>query len=225
MRLETVVPWGRTLSEYRRMFDLSDDDLRRAILGCGDGPASFNAEMTALGHSVISVDPLYAFSAADIRARIDATYDSVVEQTRTAAQRFVWRDFADADDLGRARLVAMQRFLLDFDAGLAAGRYRAESLPSLSFAGDAFDLALCSHLLFLYSDHLSLDFHLASLREMLRVAAEARVFPLLDLDGRPSRYVDPVRFALAEDGFDVDIQPVNYEFQVGGNQMMQVCRR
>ena len=31
------------------MFDLSAADLGRRILGCGDGPASFNAELTAQG--------------------------------------------------------------------------------------------------------------------------------------------------------------------------------
>ena len=41
--LDQVVPWGRSFDEYRRMFALTDADLSRVILGCGDGPASFNA--------------------------------------------------------------------------------------------------------------------------------------------------------------------------------------
>ena len=132
MQLDDIVPWGRSLSEYRRLFDLSGDDLSRTILGCGDGPASFNAEMTALGHTVISIDPLYASSAADIRRRITETYDTVIELTRAAAVRFVWCEFADVDALGKARLTAMERFLQDYDAGSACGRYRAESLPASS---------------------------------------------------------------------------------------------
>ena len=64
MKLEQVVPWGRSLAEYRAMFTLSEEDLQKRILGCGDGPASFNAEMTASGKpTVTSVDPLYAFEA------------------------------------------------------------------------------------------------------------------------------------------------------------------
>jgi hypothetical protein len=42
--LDQVVPWGRSFDEYRRMFALSDDDLGLRILGCADGPASFNGE-------------------------------------------------------------------------------------------------------------------------------------------------------------------------------------
>lgn len=61
--LSGVVPWGRSYAEYVAMFALSDEDLNRRILGCGDGPAAFNAGLTGRGGSVVSVDPLYAFSA------------------------------------------------------------------------------------------------------------------------------------------------------------------
>lgn len=65
-RYEEAVPWGRSFDEYRHMFDLTEVDLRRHILGCADGPASFNAEMTRQGHRVISCDPLYQFTAAKL---------------------------------------------------------------------------------------------------------------------------------------------------------------
>ena len=54
---ETVVPWGRSFDEYRRMFDLSAQDLELRILGCGDGPAAFNASMRQRGGRVVSCDP------------------------------------------------------------------------------------------------------------------------------------------------------------------------
>ncbi len=44
--LDHVVPWGRSFEEYRAMFAIDDRDLDGGILGCGDGPASFNAEAT-----------------------------------------------------------------------------------------------------------------------------------------------------------------------------------
>ena len=67
--LDKVVPWGRSFDEYRRMFVLTEDDLRRGVLGCADGPAGFNAEATRRGMRVTSCDPLYAFSAEQIRDR------------------------------------------------------------------------------------------------------------------------------------------------------------
>ena len=62
-RYENVVPWGRSYEEYLRMFDLRPDDLKGRILGCADGPASFNSELTRRGGRVISADPLYELSA------------------------------------------------------------------------------------------------------------------------------------------------------------------
>ena len=54
--LEKVVPWGRSYEEYLCMFDLSETDLQRRILGCGDGPAGFNAMMKQRGGRVVSFD-------------------------------------------------------------------------------------------------------------------------------------------------------------------------
>ena len=79
--IDEVVPWGRRLDEYRAMFDLSECDLKRRILGCGDGPASFNAELSAQGGSVVSVDPLYRFSSAAIEQRVRETFPVVMAQT------------------------------------------------------------------------------------------------------------------------------------------------
>jgi hypothetical protein len=68
--LDQVVPWGRSFGEYRRMFGLTDDDLKASIVGCGDGPAAFNASVTRLGGRVVSCDPLYRFTADEIGDRI-----------------------------------------------------------------------------------------------------------------------------------------------------------
>ena len=213
--LDQVVPWGRSLEEYRRMFDISERDLDARILGCGDGPASFNAEMTALGRAVVSCDPIYAFSKEQIARRVEDTYDPIVEQVRRNAQNYVWSDFRDPDDLGRHRLATMRAFLADFDTGRAAARYLPDALPALSFADSQFDLALCSHLLFLYSEQLSLDFHVAAIRELCRVAREVRIFPLLALDCRPSPHIAPVQERLREAGFTAELVRVPYEFQAG----------
>lgn len=225
MQLDDVIPWGRTLQEYRAMFSLSKADLSRTILGCGDGPASFNAEMTQLGHSVISIDPIYQFSGAQIEQRVRATYDTVVSQVRQHASQYVWQSFRDADQLGQARLRAMGHFLSDYEAGQAAGRYLNQALPSLAFADNQFDLCLCSHLLFLYSEQRSREFHIASVHELLRVAAEVRVFPLIQLNGQPSPYVESVIDSLPSERFRVQIEAVDYEFQKGGNQMLKISRR
>jgi hypothetical protein len=224
MKLEEVVPWGRSLAEYQSMFSLSATDLNAKILGCGDGPASFNAEMTELGHSVVSIDPVYQFSAEQIEQRVRATYEPVISQVKENPDRYIWQNFRDADELGKARLVAMEKFLSDYESGKIAGRYLDRSLPTLEFADDQFDLCLCSHLLFLYSEQLSLDFHLAAIHELLRIAPEVRVFPLLKLDCEPSPYLEVVIKELATKGYNAQVKSVDYEFQKGGNQMLSISR-
>jgi hypothetical protein len=57
---------------------------------------------------------------------------------------------------------------------------------------------------------------------MLRVAREVRIFPLLALDGTPSPHLSFVTESLASQGYQVEIQPVLYEFQRGGNEMLMV---
>src|SRR5262245_29732067 len=121
--LEEVVPWGRSFDEYRRMFALSDADFTGRILGCGDGPASFNAEATRRGATVVSFDPRYHYGAVEVQQRVDATYETVLEQTRRNAHEFVWDTIASVDELGRIRMAAMQAFLEDYPHGLAQGRY------------------------------------------------------------------------------------------------------
>jgi hypothetical protein len=229
MELKEIVPWGRSFEEYRRMFDLSETALAGRVLGCGDGPASFNAEAAAAGHDVVSCDPIYAFAPADIRRRVEETFETIVSQVKRHPEGFSWDVFRDADDLGRHRLAAMHRFLEDFDPGKREGRYVAASLPRLPFDDGAFRLALVSHLMFLYSEHLDAAFHVESLFELLRVAAEVRIFPLLTLRRRWSPHVDLVRSAVEAAGHVVEIVDVAYEFQRAedhaGKRMMRVSRR
>jgi SAM-dependent methyltransferase len=220
--LDKVVPWGRSFDEYVGMFDLSRADLRRRILGCGDGPAAFNASLTRQGGCVVSVDPLYRFAAEEVRRRIDETYADVIDQTRRNSHEFVWTSIKSADELGQLRRAAMEEFLSDYPRGVQEGRYVEASLPGLPFADKEFDIAVCSHLLFLYSEQLTEDFHIASIRELCRVAGEARIFPLLELGARESRHLQSVTAILTTAGYSVTIVPVPYEFQRGGNRMMKV---
>jgi SAM-dependent methyltransferase len=219
---KTAVPWGRSMSEYIAMFALSPADLERRILDCGGGPAGFAAGMSQRGRTVVSCDPLYTYSGADIRRRVDATYPTMVESMQREHQRFVWDVHDSPEQRGQARLAAMNTFLDDYDLGRAQGRYVTAALPDLPFADGAFDLALCSHLLFLYTAQLSLDFHLRAIRELLRVARQVRIFPLLDMQGNPSVHLEPVLAALRRQGLGPEIRTVGYEFQRGGNQTLVV---
>jgi len=202
------------------MFSLSEDDFNKKILGCGDGPACFNAEITKNGGDVISVDPVYQFSAKQIRSRIDAVYPHIMSEMKQNHEAYIWKDISSVDDLGKIRMASMETFLNDYADGKKSGRYLNASLPNLPFENHAFDLALCSHYLFLYSEHVDEALHIASLLELCRVAKEVRVYPLISLDGSRSRHLDAVISVLKNKNIDVSLQPVEYQFQKGANEML-----
>ncbi|EDX74587.1 hypothetical protein MC7420_6065 [Coleofasciculus chthonoplastes PCC 7420] len=221
-KLETVIPWGRSLDEYVRMFDLQPDELRLTLLDCAGGPASFNAEMTCQGYNVISCDPIYQFSATDIKRRIQEVYPRVIDGVKANRDNYVWQTIGTPEELGEIRLSAMEEFIDDLSIGIEQGRYIKAELPGLPFTTRQFSLAVCSHFLFSYSDLLSQAFHLLSIQELCRVANEVRIFPLVDISGDVSPHLSPVISELNAQGYNVEIKQVAYEFQQGGNQMLQI---
>jgi len=221
--LSKVVPWGRSLDEYARMFALSPADIESRILDCGAGPSSFNAEITRRDGRVVSCDPIYEFSADEIRQRVHETCPMMIAGAETHREKFVWREIESPEHLRKIRMAATEQFLADYANGLLEGRYRVAELPARPFRDAEFDLALCSHFLFTYSDLLPLEFHVESVRELRRVAREARIFPLLpNFASERSPHLAPLIKELSAHGDCCEIVRMPYEFQRGGNEMLRV---
>ena len=220
--LSDIVPFGRSSAEYLSMFALDEADLAGRILDCGAGPAAFNAVLTRNGGTAVSIDPLYAFDASAIRARIDEVVPEMVTKLHANRDRFRWDRSGSPEELVAVREAAMDIFLADYPDGLTEGRYVTGALPNLPESADGFDLALVSHLLFLYSDHLSREFHIQSLRTLAQRAGEVRIFPLTDLNARRSPHVEPVRQLLEAEGMSSEVVTVDYESQKGANQMLRI---
>ncbi|QKQ77487.1 SAM-dependent methyltransferase [Nostoc sp. TCL240-02] len=224
MVLDKVVPFGRSMDEYIKIFNLTDVDLNKKILGIGDGPASFNAEMTRQGKSVVSVDPLYQFSGDEILQRFNEVVDNIINQVKATSKDWVWGYHKSPDDLRHNRVKVIREFLSDYENGKKSNRYIVDEFPKLKFKDQEFDIALCSHLLFLYSDHLDYNFHLDSVGEMLRIAKEIRIFPLVTLMWNHSQHLDEIVKHYTSMGYKIDIENVEYELQPGGNKMLKITR-
>ncbi|PSB10687.1 SAM-dependent methyltransferase [Pleurocapsa sp. CCALA 161] len=222
MKLDKVVPFGRSLDEYIKMFDLSTEDLQQRILGMGDGPASFNAEGTTKGYDITSIDPIYQFDGAEIKQRFDKVVDNIIDQIIATPNNWVWSYHKNPQELKASRIKTLETFLQDYQLGKEAGRYQAQELPHLDFADQSYDLALCSHFLFLYSEQCDRDFHVNAIAEMLRVSQEVRIFPLLTLMQETSPYLDFVIDKFSNLGYSVVIAKVPYELQPGANEMLVI---
>lgn len=222
MELKNIVPWGRSFEEYKEMFSLTQNDLSRSILGCGDGPASFNAELSSKGGKVVSVDPTYCFNVEQLKSRIAEVYNEIMPQMEINKDKYLWENIPSVEVLGKIRISAMEKFMTDYEKGKDEGRYIEASLPGLDFQNGEFDLALCSHYLFLYSEQVSHEEHINSLIELCRVAREVRVYPLIALNGELSIHLDKVMSELNRVGNMASMIDVNYQFQKGATQMLVV---
>jgi len=223
-KLHKVVPWGRSLEEYQKFFCLRDMDLNKNILSVADGPASFNSEMKNFNEKIVSYDPIYAFSVNEIQNRIDETVELIKSETKENALNFIWKEYKNPEELFTKRINAMGLFLNDLDDGKMEKRYIAGELPNLPFRDDEFDLILCSHFLFLYTEHFSLSNHIQSIKEMMRVGKEARIFPVLDLDAKKSSFLHPVIEEMQQMNYTCTLEKVPYEFQKDGNEMLKIIR-
>ena len=170
IQYESVVPWGRNYEEYCSMFDLDQEDFKKRILGCGDGPANFNSICNRNGGKVVSLDPIYSLSKEELFERIAATFDIVMTQTKNNKDRFCWDRIRSIEELGTIRMNAMKDFLKTYEEGKQKGEYLCGALPKLEFCDNSFDIALSSHFLFLYSHNVSYDFHYQSICEMMRIS-------------------------------------------------------
>lgn len=217
--LNSVVPWGRNIDEYREMFLLSDYDMKKKIAGFGDGPASFNYQATLSGYNVTSFDPIYQFSKEQLENRINEVRDIIMKQMRENVDNFAWDKITSLDELESVRMSAMRLFLNDYVQGKAENRYIYHELPDrLPYADGNFDIGLSSHFLLMYTE-LGYDFHVLAISEMLRVCRQVRIFPLCDLDSKPSEMIDSVISFFSRE-YDIEIKPTGYEFQKGANRLL-----
>jgi hypothetical protein len=193
-----VLPYGRSFDEYVEMFSLTPRDKTRRILGVADGPASFNATASTRGWRVTSLDPIYQFPARTIRDRFYAVVDRMLE-IAWVSKPWLAQRYRSREALRAYREQVLEAFAADFEA--RPNRYVAGALPTLPFQNRAFDLALCSYLLFVYTSALDLSYHLRAISEMLRVAGEVRLFPVTPT----SPHLEAVRRYFLDAGCSVEL--------------------
>lgn len=215
---------GRTFEEYTRMFDLDVATLdEETILDCPAGPNGFVATVHERGADVTGVDALFDRPPSELASRCRGDVADVEPELRRKRKLFTWEFYDDVDERMDYLRRAAETFLADYPEGRRQGRYVHAELPELPFAEDAFSLVLSGHFLFLYDDRLDREFHLASLRELCRVAAgEVRVFPIYGLDAEPSDHLTDVIAALEAEGYAPETRTVPFEFQQGADRMLVV---
>tara|TARA_R110002110_G_scaffold166602_2_gene367358 strand:- start:120197 stop:120910 length:714 start_codon:yes stop_codon:yes gene_type:complete len=216
-----VTALGFGLEEYIKMFDLTDIELNMNILDCRAGASCFAAQMHEQSQVVVACDPLYRSEFDQIKHLVNAAKDSIQNSFATSAQEFSILPEKAKEFMHQAE-TGIEIFFNDFPEGQKAGRYTGDSLPSLSFDDEQFQLALVCHYLFTFSEQMSVEDHLNAIKELVRVSNEVRIFPLVTYGGQLSPYVGEVVAMLQNLSYGVEIRGVDYALQNQGNAMLRV---
>ena len=220
-QLSSVVPWGRNMEEYKAMFLLNEEDMKKKIAGFGDGPASFNFEAHCLGYDITSYDPIYQFTKKELEKRIEDVRAVVMKQMSENRENYIWTKIHSLEELEQIRMEAMKLFLNDFEIGLSEKRYRYHELPKcVPVENNYYDIGLSSHFLLMYTQ-LGYDFHIKAINEMMRVCKEVRIFPMVDLDASQTDMISNVICELKKK-YTVEMKETNYQFQKNANKMLLI---
>lgn len=218
-----VLVTSRSFLEYEAFFALTPTDLDERLLDCCAGASGFAAAVRRRGGGAAAVDPAYGTGRRALFQQATASTTQVAKIVAQNDDSFTWSWYGSPARREELRRDARTAFIADLQAH--PGNYVAGALPSLPFADNAFDLALCSHLIFTWADLLDEQWHLQSLFELLRVAPQVRVFPLVvQGTGDQVPFLTRVLDRLRGDGHRVEVRRVPYEFQRGANQMLTVER-
>lgn len=225
--IDRIAFFGRTYAEYMDMFALDKTMIGRGrILDCPAGASSFAAEAYRIGINVTASDILYGLDAKELVEKGRKDMEHVFEKFDEVSRLYTWKYYKDKDEVMSLRSRALNVFAGDFRDGLKEGRYIQAALPCLPFPDKSFSLVLSGNFLFLYGDRLDFDFHVACIKELVRVSSgEIRIFPLLGLDFEVCPYVDEVISRLSIEGIKAEITDVPFEFQRGANKMMSLRRK
>jgi hypothetical protein len=218
LNISDLKPWGRNAREYELMFDLELDDFE-SIASYADGPSSLQADKPNL--NICSFDPLYNFTTDAINLEIKRIGGTMLTYLELNKANYHWETFNSPKELVNQRLATAEKFLRHFTTTPA--KYYKDTLPNLN-SKEYFQLALCSHFLFLFSGDLNTHFHIAAIESIMNHAEELRIFPLVDRHGKTSSHLPHVLDYLHESNLQYEILPTQYRFQKGAYNYLKISK-
>ncbi|WOO39510.1 hypothetical protein [Rubellicoccus peritrichatus] len=226
VHFDHIAFFGRRLKEYECFFNFSTSDYsNKQILDVAAGTSSFASEASIFGAKVTAIDPCYALDPTAAHTRAKEDFDMVMASIRGKQDYLVKTTFKSLEELAEMRWGATEKFLVDYKAQYQSGRYLAETLPKLSFEDNTFDLALCGHFLFLFSDRLDYAFHRDSLIELCRVARDVRLYPLVGTDTKEYPQLKELRSELLDQGIESRMIDVDYAVIQGSGTLLQLTHK
>jgi len=209
--------WIYNLVDYQHIFALSDQELQKNVLDYPGGISSVNAELSALGKSIISADPFYHLGAKEMSLHAQQILDKNIQYLNEHA------DILENQNIAAAEIIknwknSVELFLADYEIGKREGRYLMMSVPPQTI-NRSYELLLCADLLFNQQELLPAPELMASL---CNLAAELRIFPLIAEKKVISGQLGPIMLDLQQRNFGVEIRAINYPLRRDATAMLRV---
>jgi SAM-dependent methyltransferase len=225
LKLDDILITGRTYEEYKAFFNLDEKELiGKKVLDCPSGASSFIKTANEKGIKAKGADIIYQFDKDGIKTQGIKTIDQIYADT-SWMDGFCFDFYGSIQNHKLYRQKALEGFYKDYNGF----DYSYMELPKLRYQNDSFDLVLSSHLLFTYDDRFDYEFHKSSILEMLRIAKEVRLFPLVDFknsnlgqEDNFSPFVYKIIKELKE--YKTQIVKVDFEFQPRAEYMLKITK-
>jgi hypothetical protein len=216
-----VSVFGRDLDEYEKMFNLKNIAPSTKIISIADGPSSFNVQLREQGINITSVDPIYNLSVNEIEEIFQKSYLFTKDLFVKNKENYNFKNEHEMELALARRKNTFNAFIIDYEKH--RDKYEYGKLPFLKYEANAYDLCLCSNLLFLFDHLFDLEFHINSIKEMLRISKEMRLFPLYNINGKESKYVNPVIEYLTDNNYTWEMESNNYHIWKRGNRLLKAA--
>lgn len=196
--------WVYNLDDYKKLFALSEADLQKSILEFPGYFSSCNAEITALGGKIVSLDPLYQLSPEQMAEHIDQLFKFRLSDWRQYLQKRPW--------LNTWRKNA-EKFLADYALGKQQGRYQT---PAAYSAEKMYDLLLSADYLFKNGNKVD-----QIMDQLCHMATEVRIFPLPNVEHISSE-LGPLMLSFQQRNFGVEVRAISYPQRNDGKAMLRI---
>ncbi len=223
--MRRIALWGQHLDEYKDMFALTDEDLSKSFLEYNSGISAFNVEIQGTASACVSCDPWYALDKKSLQNKIETNFTTRVSQLENNLDSLDVSRYGSFEKLVSYRRKGIASFLADFEKGLEDKRYLPITVDELPFPNFKFDFALIANNFFADLDYQTVEYHIARIKELARVAKDVRIFPLVDTNGEPSNLLGPIIMGLYQDNYGVEVKDVSYYLQHRGNAMLRIWAR
>jgi hypothetical protein len=213
---------GYHIDDYRQMFGLVDADFNASLLEYCSGVTAVNAELHARHQSMTSCDPWFANDLTHLEQLAHSNFKAAVHALQQRSPQSNSSHQTALAALIDTRRKGIEAGLNDYESGRSQKRYLPLENHRLPFDDFMFDIALCANWFFSDIKQQDVEFHVDSIRELVRVAKEVRIFPLVGENGEPSSLLGPTLLKLQQANFGVEIRKVDVHAPMNGDAMLRV---